>query len=356
MMLERCLMALFAGAMAAGCSSVTSLAKPSPGVNGGAGAGEGLVYFLPRRDILITVTRDATKYTDLAVDVTPPFADRRSPFLLQYQRNHIGENKLTVGVSPGGLLTVLTSQTTPKLQTALETAAATFGEISSLAANAQIRQVGEPSDKCDTEGVYTYVYPLPALKGGESGWSGGRMTCHVCGDEVELSIRRLWDWDEAGAKADAADSVSGARSGLFYRQELPYLVSARSTVKGNSLRRAKIVGSPSASPTRFLPIERTLFATNLAEITFTDGVPSKYQQDTDGEATALLVLPAAILKAYFAAIGAVFAGRSGNDEAQTSALKSEYELKLTKLKLRTCLAAVQKNQGKVPEGVDCEFD
>jgi hypothetical protein len=139
-------------------------------------------------------------------------------------------------------------------------------------------------------------------------------------------------------------------SGVFYRQNEPYNI----TVTGNGVKVAKIVFSPSSSPTEFLPASRTFFSNNSAEFTFVDGVPTKYKQDTDGELAALFKLPGDVLSAYFSAIGSIFDSFKSNDTKQSDALSASLSLELQKQKVNACLAAIKANDTQKIKDLGCQ--
>src|SRR5439155_15354195 len=93
-----------------------------------------------------------------------------------------------------------------------------------------------------------------------------------------------------------------SKAGVFYRQEEAFKVTA----EGAGLKVTTIVLSPSLAPTRFLPIFGSLFASAEADFGFVDGMPTKYDQNADGESIALLKLPADVIAAYFGAVGKMF--------------------------------------------------
>lgn len=109
----------------------------------------------------------------------------------------------------------------------------------------------------------------------------------------------------------------------------------------NTIVLTKILASPSASPVYFLPISKTFFSNNSAELGFSDGIPSKYDQMTEGEAVALAKLPADIIGAYFEAVGKIFTAFSTSDKNETTALADEYKLELEKNKFKLCMNALK---------------
>ena len=127
------------------------------------------------------------------------------------------------------------------------------------------------------------------------------------------------------------------QAGIFYRQDLPYLV----TVTGGAVNEAAMVFSPSDSRTHFLPIARTFFSSNSADFELSDGVPKRYKQASDGEGIALFKLPADVLSAYFSAVGSLFDAFKVRDTKQAEMLGESLKLELAKKKYDACLEALQ---------------
>ena len=98
---------------------------------------------------------------------------------------------------------------------------------------------------------------------------------------------------------------------------------------------------PNHSPVQFLPVEKSLFANNSSDVTFSYGVLKKYGQTVDGEVLALVKLPADILKAYFAAIGAMFTSRKSAATEEAAYLEALLQLTKKQASTEKCLAAYQ---------------
>ena len=260
----------------AGCASLVSApAKDEPD--------KGLVYYLPKRDFVITLTVSDTGVQAVNVERTTAYPDGAQRFLLRYGRNLVGRNVLEVGVSSSGLLKSAKSTTTSNLADALK-------ELASVAGAKSIASIRETQDDCVTPGVYSWVVaPTEA----------SAILLAPC--NLTASIRRLIDSPSAGSiEIDDDNAISGRdgarkqergayRAGVYYRNEVPYLVTVTSPAP--LVQRAFLVSSPSESALRYLPIERTLFSDNDATLTFEDGVPTAYNQTADGELIGLLEAP-----------------------------------------------------------------
>lgn len=323
-----------------GCASLSS--EPvSP--DGGDGK-EGLTYHLPRRDIVLTVVVDANgAATQIAIDAGSAYADLSQAYLLRLSRSAIGNSKVDIGVTADGLLTKADASTTPKLVEALQFVADEAAKIKSR------RQAGSAAaNPCANAGSHRFVLPLlrlqddstpaPAPELAPFKFVNHAYSSDVCGGTLAVTVRELAPI--AASAAGAADTSVAARPGVYYRQSRPFLVTVKPT--GDfGFHAVQVVASPTRSPTRFLPYERTAFAQSTVALGFSDGQPNAFVEDVEGEIPALLKLPAAVLRAYFAAIGAVFDGFSKRDSAEAGALNNALQLELAKQKASACLAAIK---------------
>ncbi|WP_280151689.1 hypothetical protein [Piscinibacter sp. XHJ-5] len=201
------------------------------------------------------------------------------------------------------------------------------------------------TDECLQDGSYSYLLPVD-----------GPNVRDLCSG-IRVSIERHgWNLDsrtnDIGPTSNLTDGNTYA--GVFYRTNLPYKV----TISSSGLKSETIVHSPSESATHFLPLARTAFANNDAKITLAHGagVPSKYVQDTDGEAAALLKLPAAIVTPYFAAIGQLFTAFSSRRTSQAADMTSSIALELAKLKYQSCLKAIEAKDTDLIASLKCQAD
>lgn len=277
-----------------GCSSVLSVENPSKE------ASHGLGYFMPKKDFLVGVKVDAParsipsggstpesiasvpskpSITSVWLGTTAAYPDLSKNYVLKHGTNAFGRSTLNIRINEKGLLVsaqsemksgisdIVSNNKTPKSKG--------FPSI----------QLVNPSDKeCSTVGNHTFIYKTIG-------------TYNACG--ISITITK---YGENAAINAHGIKENKAVSGIFYRQNQPYLMTA----VGKGIRSANIVLSPSESKVRFLPIAKTFFADNKTDFRFRDGVPSKYQQGTDGEIVALFKLPADILAAYTSAAGEVF--------------------------------------------------
>jgi len=290
----------------------------------------GLVYYMPKRDIVITVNNAGGVIASIVASPSVSYADRSKAYRLEYHRHPLAKNELDIDVSEAGLLTSAASKQTGDAVAALAglgTLAGYFhGSGFDLQADpAKTVGVAAASD-CSAVGNHTFIFPAEP---------GDYTICQV----LSVKIAKLGGNDDTTRGSNTSPQGDPSYAGIFYRVNIPYKV----TMSSAKVHSESIVFSPSESKVYFLPVARTFFANNDATITLSNGagVPSKYSQNTDGEIAALLKLPAAIVTAYFAAIGELFSAFSTNRTSETTALNSTLALELTKMKVTACIKAIE---------------
>lgn len=343
-----------------GCSSLRST-----GPLKGDEIGDGLVYHLPRKDIVVTLTSDGTKFTGLAVSTTPAYADLDQPYLLRFQSSLLAQHEIKVSVSEAGLLSTASTKTTPQIAELLEP----YAQLENKTFRSPA--AGVAAVDCDPTMSHSHVVALPRSENEETKLGGAatsdgfhfEVKSPSC-ENVTVKVKRLWDWPSTvkPAQADAAETAesgqpsAAGRDGVFYRRNRPYLV--RATYRDSAGSRQTVVEgvfhSPSASPASFLPIERGFFASNLSTLGFRDGVPEKYEQTKDGELAALLKLPATIVEAYFGAVGGLFKHLGTAREAETASLTKELTLEIARAKVQACLDALRRRDTDTLARLQCE--
>jgi hypothetical protein len=310
------------------CSSIRSIQNPAKGTD----YVDGLTYFMPKKDLLVTVKVEKKNcenvITQITLGTTPSYPDLSEYYVLRYQKNLVGKNTLDVGVNEAGLLTSAKSTTVSQISDVFQKLASTAGLIKPFAL-APPKKTAE----CGV-GEHTFVYDF----------SSG-VTVPPCG--VNITIKRPPKVDSVHSHSKA---VNEEHSGVFYRQHIPY----RITADGNGLKVASIVFSPSESPIHFLPISKTFASDNKADFVFSEGIPTKYLQDTDGELVALLKLPADIIGAYFGAIGMVFESFKTTDKKEAEALAESLKLELAKKKYDACISAINAKDEDLITALGCK--
>ncbi len=182
--------------------------------------------------------------------------------------------------------------------------------------------------KADIPGTYTFHVSFEQALSDDRDSSSG-----PCG----LKVIAL-DMTELGEDVvlDAYQPPSKG-NGIYYRQTVPYAV----IIANDDGEMVGLLSSPSLSGTYFLPVNATLFAQSSAEFTFQSGIPTKYKQESDGELVGLLKIPADVIAAYFGAIGETLGSLSSNAESESALIQAELDLELAKLRQEQCLAAIE---------------
>lgn len=315
--------AIILAADVAGCATVLSTQeeKPAPPL-------DGLVYWLPKRDIQITVNFTKGNLKSIAATSTAAYADLSTgPFVAQYGRNLIGKNELTVSVNSAGLLD---TESTTKTTIQLDELVAALTKINP--ASAHVAENTPRPTKCsgvDKTGDLVYTFRVKADDPDASFQIPGTTNC-----KISVTIGK--PSGEVGV--DTKMTGGKAHSGFFYREMKPVDVTTK--LEGDETRFSDVVSLPNWGPTRFLPLPRALFADNSANVTFAEGVPTKWTTSTDGDAIALFKLPAEVIKAYFAAAGAILSARGGDLTAQASYLQNYEKLLARQQSLAACKAAI----------------
>ena len=313
----------------AGCASIDSTPTDKPD--------DGLVYYMPKKDVMVTVVRDAAK-TTVTVLATSAYADLEQPYVLNFKRNWIGKNEIAVGISSTGLLTSAKSTTTSGISDALKNLASSISYAKGLSA--------PPTTAPDcTVGTFTHSYTIGAEIPAKS---------QPCGLTVKITrvAKSKFSGDVKEAQTPPKPK-NQKNSGIFYRQEETYRVDVVGDEGQHAVNTSAYLLSPSQSPVRFLPIEKTLFASNQADFGFIDGIPTKYDQNADGELIGLLKLPADVIGAYFAAVGNVFDSLKSNSSKEVEALTANVKLELAKMKYAACIEALQTKDDTLIQQLDC---
>jgi hypothetical protein len=332
------------------CSSTQSTNGNSEAYRGSNTPPDGLSYFMPMRDIIVTLTvaeqpkptppkqtppkpNSGKPSTKTAVDAsgetkpklmrtitvksTPSYPDLSTRYVLWKGNNPLGKNTLNVAITDSGLLTSSVSKAESGVSEA-------FKSLATIAAQFSVKGLTEENidkDNCPDIGVYPVIQTI-----------GKETSETICG--LDISIAPLGG--KVNFEASTLATAAGNHSGIFYRQNLPYRVKV---VDGASTTET-IIFSPNLSPVQFLPVSKSFFSGNDADFGFVEGVPTKYNQVTQGEIVALLKLPADIIGAYFGAVGSIFDSFKTTDSKETAALTQSLQLELEKAKYDACLAAI----------------
>jgi len=320
------------GALTGGCTVVESQVVKDQGT----AVPDGIPYFLPRRPFIVTVSMPVSGVLP-TITVAPGNAEPEltHQFVLSQGTNLLANNEFNVTVGANGLLKSSTSTATSQVTTALQNAAA----------SAAIFAVPAPIGAADLRVALALQKSLNTTTPSSLG-TGPSIGCPPPGGSYQYAVyvgTRYADdtpltfctsytvkWTRADAKTglygthnENAAAAGRWVSGLFFRHELPYVV----TVQGPSMtantvtKNDFIVTSPDESETDFFPISRSFFANNTANVTLIDGVLTGVDQTTTSELAALVSLPATFVSSYTTAIGQLFSGLTSNSSAQQKLLQ-----------------------------------
>lgn len=285
---------------------------------------QGLMYYMPKKDVVFTVTVASEKITATSIELSAAYPDTSVPYMLSHSKNWIGKNVSEIEIVQG-ILTSTKSTVTSGIGDVLKGISALSGSIGVLN--------NDNSATC-TDGTYKKIIDLTKTKSEK-----------LCGLLITLEPHY-----SAPIKLKT-QTLDLSIPGIFYRQNRPYLAKVYTTSEIQVS--SALLFSPSESPTYFLPIAKTLFANNNAEFSFSDGVVTKYKQDTDGELIGLLKLPADVIAAYFTAAGGLFDAFKAKDTKEADAANQSLKLELTKKKYDACILAIKANDQTQITALNC---
>lgn len=315
------------------CSSIKSIKIPPLAADKKPYSFDGLTYFMPKKDFLVTITikgedqNGEKQISKVTLGTTASYPDLSEQYVLRYRKNLLGKNTLDVSINEAGLLTSTKSTTVSNVADVFKNLAAIAGTVSVFGLKIEKPKTPKepepcvPSVSCETVGDHSFRLKEPG-------------SCTVCG--MTINIQRLGEFDGVQHSKTAGEEYPG----IFYRQNIPYIITA----VGSGLNAASLVFSPSQSNVHFLPVSRTFFSNNDADFQFVEGIPTKYKQDTDGELVALSKIPADVVGAYFTAIGTVFDSFKSKSQKEEQALTESLKLELAEKKYDACISAI--NAGK----------
>ncbi len=306
-------------ALAAGCAAAALLGGCVSGIRSsrleaGKAADAGLVYFLPDRDVVVTVVSVKDKGSELTVAASDAMPDPKAAYLATIPRNHTGTVDSTLAVNDRGLLDSDSS-------TSVTSSVADILSKLAVARDLPFRgaERTDPKVDCSLPGTYRVTIPLGELPA----------------EPVEFCDYRI-EVQPSPARADLPLSVVNAggkaQPGLFYRIPVPYDV----TLTGHGSRRTYVVLSPTGSPTYFLPLAGSTFAASSGTLGFKDGVPTRYRQNIGNETVGLLSIPATVLQNYFAAVGAMFTVRKDAGDKEAAYLNQLNTLAVSEARRAAC--------------------
>jgi hypothetical protein len=288
----------------------------------------GLGYYLPNGDfkITMTVSNDGGGPMRVFKVETLYYPDVTERYSVTVPKNILGATEANIQVSEAGLLESVTYTYEPKILEAIEAIPPVVP--------AQAMTARDAEGPCSAPGDYVAIIAPGDRKGA------------LCGFTINVtSLGSTARTTAAIAQPDASYgrsvATSGARmpkNGLFFRMNLPYRIDILSD-GGTALAHSDIALSPTDASTLFVQTHRSLFATISGSITFDNGVLVSFAPKSSSEIETAFKLPAAIIKAYFDSVNALFVLRKGAADSETQYLGALENMRKAKADLEACQAA-----------------
>jgi hypothetical protein len=286
-------------------------------------ADDGIVYYMPLRPIIVQAALDASGVMTITAPSASAIPDRSHPFLLTVPDNAIGESHATIQIGTNGLLQSAATVETSGIDALVKAIATDLGTISGLAG----RSVPGPAPTTETcENSRTYARVIWPEK-----VDAGQPIEPVCG--LTVTLVKLGGNSPLSSTSKASE-YTNAQSGVFYKTEIPYLVTVKAAAATQG--QAFIAYSPDEAPILFVPLKKSFFANNTTTFTLTDGLLTKSDSDVGGEITGLALLPADAIAAYMTALGNIFSSLKTNATDKTG-------LAVSNALLQACRAAIAAN-------------
>ena len=270
-------------------------------------------------------------------------------FVLSQGTNLMGKTEMNITVGTNGLLTTSNTTATSEVVTALENAASAAGTIvgmAGMAAAYPAPAAAPPPNGCPPAGSSYQYLIYPYTPPNEPRPDDPQQTV-FCGYTVKWKRAAVIEATHPTPKNSAKFSTSdcSAHSGIFYRHELPYLVTVTGPAdsKGNQVVAVSVLTSPNDSEIDFFPIKRSFFANNTANISLTNGVITSVDQTTDGEVTAALSAPAGVLNSYTTAIGSVLTNLTTNSSDTQKLLAQQQATAAAQAQITVCRKTIDSN-------------
>jgi len=325
-----------ASALLCACAPLSTRVDPPDGsADGTAPKIDGLTYFLPLQDVVVTLAVDHKAKLPRAITLgtTGVYADRSHRFVANYRANQAGTNALSIKIDANGLLNGDTTSTlTPKISDVLSALASDFGNFAGNRVQDRVPTfVADGTTPCDRDDTYVWIVPLAAT--GNASQSD-RDAYQAATDSLR-SCKITFDATPLFATIDPAPGPKALSDGdgLYYRQAVPYRLKI--TDELSRVAQNHFLALPTHdAPTEFLPVQHSLFAASTFGATFAAGTPTAYSQSADSEWLGVVSIPAAVLKSYVGAVTDAFKDKEGLDTERLKALVAEQ-------KLAACVAAVR---------------
>lgn len=324
---------MMGGVLAAGCAPVHSMRLDSQ-INA-----EGLVYFLPKRDIVVTLTKGKDSPDTLTITPGNAYADRSARYVLTVSGTPMASRDTDIKVSAAGLL----ESSVAKLESKVALIAA---EIAKMGAQVpSVRLTGDEAETC--KALSTYTVSIDPEKPEAVSLCGLKITVTAV-DTVPISPVHA-----------TKEDMGSKQAGYYYRQGRPYRVkvcpkgtNTEEPCKDNSLM-DEVVSSPTGAPAQFLPVSSAFFADNTNTAVFNEGTLREYKEVKNSELLGAASIPAGIISAYFSAASSLFDFMTAKDTDETEALNAKLALDALKLRFDACQMAFKNKDDAAADRLGC---
>jgi hypothetical protein len=291
-----------------------------------ASAGEGIEYALPASEFVLEVT-EADGY--IAATLAGPVVrqDNNARYRTKLVSSGVATNDFTIEVNERGLLTSLTGTSDGQFTEIAKKAARTVafqsgGEANGkliYAASFRLSEIGAVQEKAN-QVLVSHVNSICATKTDKGKDSP---TClrlrksmkRSSGPFIVLTAETLPTVAQQSVERSPPDKASV----LYYRP----LISVRITLElGDGQLKSKIFAIPDESRANWVSIPGGVFAKQEYNLTFTDGVLTKYHRVARNEVVGAVSLPVDVAKELIAAPFEALTARKEGLDKQTEYLKS----------------------------------
>lgn len=280
----------------------------------------GTVYYLPKAYIMLTVTVDE-QGEQLMVEAAQPelVGDPEAAYSLTSAFNPFGGDDFVISVGKDGLLTSVNLKATGDLDESLVAAAKSAGKASKFL---------ELEQRADNRKVVFQEYIDPAklvniedeLTNLNARIKSALVKVNAKNEEVKaakegltIGVTRLIN------PSGGVTAPKDCDEGVCYRRLIPYAIKA--SVGG--LQKEKMFQIPNGSPTYVAAVKRGVFSNWNTEITFENGMLTKYDHDHKSEAVEFFALPGELIDGFVSGVTEGFTSKSSVLEAEGKYLDSK---------------------------------
>ena len=318
-----------------------------------ANPAEGVIYFLPKKQIKVTYTRkpgESESCTEsISLATTPTMPDTAAGgFVATIPVNQVGTNKSHVQVNSRGLLQSAKAETTSHL-------ADIIGEA--IAAPVALPMVDSENVAVCAPISITQLVDVPLVATSACApdticvrKTGERHQVYVVNSPAGIAAEIASPTGLVDTEVDYSETLEKNDVGLFYRVELPYtvtmLVDVDVTSDQSQPKPTPVLWLPNESPVGFAPFRKSFFGNKTTTLTFSDGSLTKYDADYSGDVLSIVKLPITVIGAVSAAIGEVARARQENAQAEIDLMDKTLALEMARIRYERCSVALAADDQK----------